>query len=180
MTSRGRLRADRPLTIKGRSAHLLPSDHPAIKEQRTLYPGMVRTAGEGGLWALKSGMYNRKVGRVVQVGKWTGLPIYTLTLPERATCPQTCEHLRSCYGNHMDFAPRMRPGPELESRLAAEVEVLDVQHVHGFVVRLHVLGDFYSPAYVELWAALLRQYSTLRVFGYTRRHDKDDPITAAL
>jgi hypothetical protein len=173
-------RASRPLTIKGRSAHLLPFDHPAIKERRTLYPGMVRTAGEGGLWALKSGIYNRKIGGVVQVGEWAGLSIYTLTLEERATCPQTCEHLRSCYGNHMNFTPRMRPGPELEARLVAEVEVLDVRHVHGFAVRLHVLGDCYSPMYVELWAALQRQYSTLRIFGYTRRHDEGDPIAAAL
>jgi hypothetical protein len=168
------------LTLKGRSAHLLPHDHPAIKEQRTLYPGMLRTAGEGGLWALKSGANNKKLGAQVQVGKWDGLPIYTLSLEERAACPQTCRHLRSCFGNHMDRAHRMRPGPELETRLAAEVEVLDVRHVEGFVVRLHVIGDFYSAAYVQLWARLLRQYPALRIFGYTRRHDKSDPIAASL
>jgi hypothetical protein len=66
------------------------------------------------------------------------------------------------------------------AEVAAEVEVLDVRHVNGFVVRLHVTGDFYSPTYVEPWAALLRQYSTLRIFGYTRRHDEGDPIAARI
>jgi hypothetical protein len=66
------------------------------------------------------------------------------------------------------------------AEVAAEVEVLDVRHVNGFVVRLHVTGNFYSPTYVALWAALLRQYSTLRIFGYTRRHDEGDPIAARI
>jgi hypothetical protein len=159
---------------------LLPSDHPAISEGRTIYPTTVRPAEAGDRWALKSGVHNRKIGGKVLTGRWAGLPIYTLTLEERATCPTTCRHLRSCYGNRMDLADRVQAGPELESRLAAEVEALDIRHVHGFVVRLHVLGDFYSVEYVELWRRLLRQFETLRVWGYTARHDQRDPIAAAL
>jgi hypothetical protein len=108
------------------------------------------------------------------------MPIYTLTLEERATCPLTCAMWRACYGNHMDNADRLQAGPELEARLAAEIEVLDIKHVDGFVVRLHVLGDFYSVQYVELWRRLLRQYPTLHVWGYTARVDDDDSIAAAL
>ena len=55
----------------------------------------------------------------------------------------------------------------MEARLEREIEVLDVRHGGGFVVRFHVLGDFYSVEYVGLWRRLLRQYPTLRVFGYT-------------
>ena len=44
MNDRPLRRPDRPLTIRGRSAHLLPSDHAAIKEQRTLYPNVITDA----------------------------------------------------------------------------------------------------------------------------------------
>jgi hypothetical protein len=85
-----------------------------------------------------------------------GMPIYTLTLEERATCPTSCGHWRSCYGNSMHFAHRIdHRSPGFATLLAANVKRLGVEHPHGFVVRLHVLGDFYSVAYVDLWAALL-------------------------
>jgi hypothetical protein len=43
-----------------------------------------------------------------------------------------------------------------------------------------VLGDFYSVPYVELWRTLLELHPGLHVWGYTARHDKNDPIAAAL
>ena len=49
-------------------------------------------------------------------------------------------------------------------------------HPEGFVVRLHVLGDFYSVEYVDLWARLLDAHPALRVFGYTARDPFADPI----
>jgi len=171
-------RPSRPLN--GKSATMPPWQHPQIMSGHTLYPGTVRSAKDGNRWALKSGINNRKIGGEVLTGKWATLPVYTLTLEERATCPETCRHWRSCYGNHMDLADRLQAGPDLESRLAAEVEFLDIKHFNGFVVRLHVLGDFYSVEYVELWRRLLREYSTLRIWGYTARIDKNDPIAAAL
>ena len=67
----------------------------------------------------------------------------------------------------------------MEARLEREIEVLDVRHGGGFVVRLHVLGDFYSVEYVGLWRRLLRQYPTLRVFGYTARIDAKNYLIAA-
>jgi hypothetical protein len=42
------------------------------------------------------------------------------------------------------------------------------------------LGDFYSVEYVELWRTLLGLHPGLHVWGYTARHDKSDPIAAAL
>ena len=77
------------------------------------------------------------------------------------------------------MARRVEAGPELEARLEREIEVLDVRHGGGFVVRLHVLGDFYSVEYVGLWRRLLRQYPTLRVFGYTARIDAKNYLIAA-
>jgi hypothetical protein len=166
--------------LNGRSASMPPYDHPAIMGGHTLYPLTVRPVQHGTRWALKSASNNRKIGGEVLIGKWAGLPMYTLTLEERATCPKTCKQWRSCYGNKMHLADRVQAGPDLESRLEREIETLDIRHLNGFVVRLHVLGDFYSVAYVELWRRLLREYSTLRVWGYTARHDEGDPIAAAL
>ncbi|MBY0515046.1 MAG: hypothetical protein K2P78_14230, partial [Gemmataceae bacterium] len=56
---------------------------------------------------LVSGHSNVKIGRDVRKGKLKGYWIYTLSLEERATCPTSCEHWRSCYGNAMPFAKRV-------------------------------------------------------------------------
>jgi hypothetical protein len=166
--------------LNGRSASMPPYDHPAIMSGHTLYPLTVRPVQQDNRWALKNASNNRKIGGEILTGKWAGLPMYALSLEERATCPKTCKQWRSCYGNKMHLADRVQAGPELESRLEREIEALDIGHLNGFVVRLHVLGDFYSVAYVELWRRLLRQHSTLHIWGYTARHNDDDPIAAAL
>jgi hypothetical protein len=168
--------ASKPLT--GKSASLPPFDHPALVESRTIYPSTVRAGRDR--WALKSGENSAKIGGLIMKGRWTGFPVYTLTLEERATCPTSCHHWRSCYGNSLHFADRVAAGPDLEWRLPREIALLETYHPDGFVVRLHVLGDFYSVEYVDLWARLLERHPALRVFGYTARHDKDDPIAAAL
>jgi hypothetical protein len=62
----------------------------------------------------------------------------------------------------------------------SEVALLDIDHPNGFAVRLHNLGDFYSVAYVELWARLLERHPALHVWGYTARWTLNDPIAAAL
>jgi hypothetical protein len=41
------------------------------------------------------------------------------------------------------------------------------QHPRGFVVRLHVLGDFYSVDYVNQWYRWLTLFPALHIFGYT-------------
>lgn len=138
----------------------------AAEAGRTQYPAMRRDPRDEER-ALKSGHHSRKIGKTVQKGRWKGMPIYTLTLEERATCPRGCERWEDCYGNKMHWSRRLAHGPSLESKLVAEVSVLARKHPRGFVVRLHVLGDFYSTAYVQLWARLLDRYSALNVFGYT-------------
>jgi len=72
----------------------------------------------------------------------------------------------------------MRAGPDLEWRLEREVALLDIDHPDGFAVRLHVLGDFYSVEYVELWGKLLERHPDLHIWGYTAH--SDGPIFAAL
>lgn len=145
--------------------YVLGRDHPAVIEGRTIFAK--RRVEPGFEHLFKSGHNNRKIGARVMVGRWRGFPIYTLTLEERATCPPTCAHWRSCYGNVMNWSHRIAHGEELERHLAGELGDLNRRHRNGFVVRLHVLGDFYSVTYVNLWLRWLLMFPALRVYGYT-------------
>lgn len=130
---------------------------------------------------LVSGHNNVKIGRDVRKGKlFRGYWIYTLSLEERATCPRTCRHWETCYGNNMPYAKRIEHGPALEAQLAREIPaLLSVRGRPGILVRLHALGDFYSVGYVEFWDRMLRTYPNLAVYGYTARR-LDDPIGLAV
>lgn len=143
-------------------------DHPALLEARTIFKSRVIDP-QYAPRLLVSGQNNSKIGRKVTVGRWKGFPIFTLTLEERATCPRTCRQWGTCYGNSMHLSRRHRHGPELELFLAIELAVLQSKHPKGFVVRLHVLGDFYSVGYVNKWAVWLDMFPALHVFGYTAR-----------
>lgn len=116
---------------------------------------------------LKSGRNNKKLGGVVTKGAWKGYPLYSLTLEERATCPADCDQWDTCYGNNMPFAHRFNVNnPQFIDHLAADLKELDIKHWH-FVVRLHVLGDFYSRSYVTAWRHFMSEHPGLHVFGYT-------------
>lgn len=115
---------------------------------------------------LTDGASNCKIGGDVLVGRLKGARIVTLTLEERATCPRSCRLWDACYGNGMPLATRWTVGPALEVKLRAEVAELCARH-ELVLVRLHVLGDFPSTAYVRLWAELLTLHPGLHVFGFT-------------
>lgn len=162
----------------GKRRVALRADHPAVVEGRTLFPTRVFAPDEL-LRVLKSGTNSRKIGGLVTKGKWRGFPIFTLTLEERKTCPSICAQWRTCYGGGMQYAQRIEHGPELESALDRELTALARAHPKGFVVRLHVLGDFYSVKYVELWFDWLDRFPNLHIFGYTA-HPVHSPIGKAL
>lgn len=128
----------------------MPDDHPALVEGRTTMLKRVFAPGDVPR-LLISGVNSRKIGKKVTKGPWRGFPIFTLTLEERATCPRTCTEWRSCYGSNMQYARRIEHGPEFERLLLAELEAKQRAHPAGFVVRLHILGDFYSVDYANLW-----------------------------
>lgn len=119
---------------------------------------------------LVSGHSNVKIGRDVRKGWARGYWIYTLTLEERATCPSSCHHWASCYGNNMPYAKRVDHRDEAALLIALEREVANLVGVKGRVgvmVRLHALGDFFDPRYVRFWSSLLDRHPTLAVYGYT-------------
>jgi hypothetical protein len=156
----------------------LRDDHPALAGA-TIFPTRVFDVDEVPR-VLISGVNSRKIGKTVMKGRWRGYPIFTLTLEERATCPSSCAEWRTCYGNSMHMARRVRAGDLFERYLWDELHEAQRSHPRGFVVRLHVLGDFYSVGYVSLWEQALADFPALRVFGYTARQPFTDPIGAAL
>jgi hypothetical protein len=151
----------------------LNPNHPALSEARTIHPKRVFDPVEYNGNVLKSVASNKKLGNgsnTITKGKWKGMVMYSLTLEERDTCPRSCHHWADCYGNGMAFGHRFKAGMSLEMTLEAELATLAKKHPNGFVVRLHVLGDFYSERYVRLWDNALQTYPNLHVFGYSARH----------
>lgn len=169
--------ANKPAKNTGARITLHP-DHPAMVQARTIFPSTVMHPADSPR-LLVSGMNQRKIGRIVTKGKWAGMPIYTLTLEERATCPASCTEWSTCYGNNMHLARRHVAGLALEGRLIDELVALARKHQQGFVVRLHILGDFYSEAYADLWREALAELPELHIFGFTA-HRLGTPIGNAV
>ena len=127
---------------------------------------------------LKKGSNNKKLGFKIIVKKWKKKRLYSLTLTERETCPESCHHWTDCYGNNMPFAHRFSV-VGLEDKLEQDIEYLLAKHKEGIVIRLHVLGDFFNIVYVKFWEDMLLEHPKLAIFGYTaREHTK--PIGKAL
>lgn len=146
---------------------VLAADNPAVVRGRTIFPTRVFPAHVQDR-LLKSGEHQRKIGSHVVKGRLAGAPIYTLTLEERATCPRDCRQWRLCYGNAMPWSVRITADDVMLDRLALELHGLAERHPR-FVVRLHILGDFYSVPYVDFWRVMLIELPGLHLFGYTAR-----------
>ena len=128
---------------------------------------------------------NVKLGKKVTKGIYKGYPIFTLTLEERKTCPRSCKHWNNCYGNNIPFATRYNVNPQFEERLEQELTALNKKYPNGFLVRLHILGDFYSVSYVAKWCKWLSMFKGLTIYGYTANQpnaidDKERNIAQAI
>ncbi len=150
-------------------------DNPAALAGRSIFPMRV-VATEDSPRFLVSGVNNAKIGKMVTKGEWAGMPIFTLTLEERATCPRSCAQWLTCYGSAMQWPSRWdHRDPLFLETLRAEIITTARTHPKGLVIRLHVLGDFYSVAYVKMWAEMIDRFPQIHVYGYTaRREDADD------
>jgi hypothetical protein len=159
LTDKRRFKEGRPAS--GKYSRLAPADATG-----TVFPGMVKDVAEASETVLKDGRWSQKIGGTVLTGRLKGAAIYTLTLEERATCPTSCKHLQGCYGGSMPHAIRWKHNAAFEERLAVEIAELCAAH-ENVLIRLHVLGDFYSPSYVRLWLDFLAMHKNLHVFGFT-------------
>jgi hypothetical protein len=157
-----------------RAQAALPASHPAIVENRTLFPSSVVDAAKSPR-LLTSGFNQAKIGARIQKGPWTGLPVFCLTLEERTTCPQSCAVWSECYGNALPFARRHRDDGHLIHLLSLELRTLLARNPAGIAIRLHILGDFFSVPYVRAWFLWMAAYRKLRVWGYTA-HQPGTPI----
>ena len=134
----------------------------------TIFQKSIRLPEENETFILKPGSNNKKLGFKVTSKRWKGKKLYSLTLVERDTCPTSCHHWNDCYGNNMPFAHRFSI-ENLTDKLETELASLNDRHPLGIVIRLHVLGDFYSIDYVNFWEDMLFKYPNLCIFGYTGR-----------
>jgi hypothetical protein len=132
----------------------------------SIYQKSLRDPGSARL--LKPGSNNAKLGFKITSRNWKGKRLYSLTLEERTTCPESCHHWDDCYGNNMPFAHRFRT-PNIDLFLEREIEELMQKHKEGIVIRLHVLGDFFSVDYVLFWEEMMFKHPKLCLFGYTAR-----------
>ena len=153
-------------------------ESPFIQEGRTKFSKAVKAPNQH---ILVSGHNNIKIGRDVRKGHLRGYWIYTLSLEERKTCPLSCQHWQNCYGNNVPFAKRVdhtHPDflPQLEAAVTKLCEHAAKPHTlpKGILVRLHALGDFYSPEYVGFWRRMLVKFPNLSLYGYTARNNEDD------
>lgn len=162
-----------------------------IDEGRTKFTrGVKPVAGMSRL--LVSGHSNVKIGHDVRKAKFRGYWIFTLSLEERKTCPATCNHWQTCYGNNMPFAKRIdHTDPDFLPRLTAEIDGWCNPPARtgrgsktplkrpGILIRLHALGDFYSVEYIRFWDFMLAKYPNLAIYGYTaRRGEMGEQIRA--
>lgn len=150
-----------------------------IHEGRTKFPyKLVQPVDAGNM--LSSGHNSVKIGRDVRKPKFFGYMIYTLSLEERKTCPSSCLHWQSCYGNNMPLAKRVdHTGRRFLELLESEIAALMRKPWPGVLIRLHMLGDFYSVEYVDFWRSMLKKFPRLAIFGYTARNN-EDPIGQAV
>lgn len=151
---------------------ILTNDHTAVLKGRTVYLKSIKPP-EDVKRLIQPATTNAKLkgtNGVITKGKWKGLPMYSLTLEERNTCPRSCEQWNSCYGNNMPFANRIdHTHGKFEQKLTEEIASLLLKYPQGIVLRLHVLGDFFSVSYVNFWIKLRKLYPLLQIFGYTHR-----------
>lgn len=168
----------KPSTTRRKAIVALEAHDPRLVAGITIFPTTVVPASKLPR-LLKSGHNSQKIGKMAAKGRWRGFPLWTLTLQERATCPRTCLEWATCYGNNMPFADRIVDDGTLTRRLWGELAAHNAETPAGFVVRLHILGDFFSVEYVDFWRQALADFPALNIFGFTARRAAD-PIGAAL
>mgnify|MGYP003442631067 FL=1 len=160
----------------------LRPDNPALAEARTVFPYRVIPVAEVKK-VLCPASGNSKIGKgyfVIAKGKWRGVPIYTLTLEERATCPTDCSKWANCYGNNMRFARRISHHESHTLCQTIENELSDLMRMYQRVcIRLHVLGDFFSIEYVAFWHSMMVKHKGLLLFGFTH-WKRETPIGTGL
>lgn len=145
----------------GHGRNLNPENN-AIVNGTTIFQKTIKLASESKN-VLKSGSVD-KIGKKMVKGDWKDAAFLTLTLTERETCPASCIHWNDCYGNGMRFAHRMSI---IGLMTAIEKQLTNLPADKEYIIRLHILGDFFSVAYVAFWDRMMDKFPNIKIFGYT-------------
>ena len=151
----------KPVKFLGHGRAMKDSHH-SVVNGTTVFQKAIKTVDETNR-CLKFST-NKKLGKVVTKGIWKDHIFLTLTLTERKTCPMSCVHWKDCYGNGMMFAQRIETDGLMEK---IEKELSELDSSKNYLIRLHILGDFYSVEYVEFWNRMMETYSNIKIYGYT-------------
>jgi hypothetical protein len=154
----------------------------AIQDSRTVFTTKVKPLPTlPSEEVLKRGRTDSKIGRKVTKGKQKGFPIFALSLEERATCPKYCFHWDDCFGNNMRYGTRYVVSEELLELIYKQLQKIARLNPRGFMVRLHIVGDFESVEYVRFWRDMLLAFPMMEIFGYSARlASENDDIGFAL
>lgn len=148
---------------------ILTANNPVLAKAVTIHPKTIKSPLDTTI--LKSVAANKKMGNggnVISKGHWRGMPMYQMSLEERKTCPTTCKQWAACFANNMAFAHRIdHTHPQFIELLGLEIRSLAAKYKHGFVIRPHVIGDYFSPEYAAFWIEQTALYSNLHIFGFT-------------
>ena len=94
------------------------NEHYAIQNKTTRFyksPNLIRDVSNYKFKVLKPST-NKKLGKRVHKGHLRDARMYTLTLIERETCTNECEHWHDCYGNSMIYAHRFEVNNKFRAR----------------------------------------------------------------
>ena len=58
--------------------------------------------------------------------------------------------------------------PQLYSRLTKQLDKIVASKTSKKVVRIHQSGDFYTQAYLDMWASIASKYPSIKFYGYTK------------
>lgn len=149
-------------------------------EHRTIFLKNVHEPADN---MIKSAKYNKKLGKTydkVQIKKWKGASMMALTLEERKSCTPNCAVYDVCFGNNMPFAKRYdHTHPDFLPSLRRSIHAVAGKG-KPIVLRLHVLGDFFSRGYVDFWHEILDTYPNINAFGYTHHAHDDNDIGSSI
>ena len=99
----------------------------AVLSGKTMFEKTVKPAKDRKS-ILQSVASNTKIGKggnIITKGIWKGMPMYSLTLEERATCPKDCGQWNNCYGNNSPFRIRVQIDETFYDKLEKELDKLN-------------------------------------------------------
>ncbi len=116
---------------------------------------------------------------LIKGNKATGPEVYLFNLPIDKTCHPTPWCKENCYGKkgyYLRFRKNAEKGAKRRYKLSLSREFIktiteEIFRRKIFLVRVHVIGDFYSKEYVRKWIKIAKNCPQTRFRTTTKRRD---------